>query len=71
MSESSNLNKNVTRLNYEEVKQQYLEQEEQIEALQAKLRRLEHLVQLKDSRIKDLTKILQNDQNIKSSRSNK
>jgi hypothetical protein len=71
LSESSNLNKNVTRLNYEEVKQQYLEQEEQIEALQAKLRRLEHLVQLKDSRIKDLTKILQNDQNIKSSRSNK
>jgi hypothetical protein len=66
-----NLNKNITRLNYEEIKQQYYEQQEQLEALQAKLRRLEHLVQLKDNRINDLTKTLQNDQIIKSNRSKK
>ncbi len=71
LNESMNLNKNITRLNYEEIKQQYYEQQEQLEALQAKLRRLEHLVQLKDNRINDLTKTLQNDHIIKSNRSKK
>ena len=71
LNESMNLNQNISRLDYEEIKQQYLEQEVQLEALQAKFRRLEHLVQLKDDRINDLTRILQNDQNIKSHRSKK
>ena len=50
-----NLNENISRLDYEEIKQQYLEQE----------------VQLKDDRINDLTRIVENDQNIKSHRSKK
>jgi len=68
-NESSNLNKNISRLNYEEIKQQYLEQEEEIEVLQAKVRRLEHVLQLKDTRINHLLNTLQNDQTIKSVRS--
>ncbi len=70
-NESSNLNKNISRLNYEEIKQQYLEQEEEIEVLQAKVRRLEHVLQLKDTRINHLLNNLQNDQTIKSVRSTK
>lgn len=52
---SSNYSKkNISNLNYEEIKQEYFQQEEEIEVLQAKVRRLEHLIQLKDTRIKDL-----------------
>jgi len=60
-NEPSNSNKNISRIDYEEIKQQYLEQEEQIEVLQAKVRRLEHVLQLKDKRIEHLITILNND----------
>ena len=70
-NKSSKFNEQITQLHYEEIKQQYLEQEEQIEVLQAKLNRLEHLLQLKDTRINQLQNTLQHDQDIKSHRSNK
>ncbi|CAF0987502.1 unnamed protein product [Rotaria sordida] len=54
-----NKRKNISNLNYEEVKQEYLQQQEQIEILKAKIRRLEHVLQLKDTRIKELSTILQ------------
>jgi len=46
------------RLEYEEKVQQCLQQQEQLEILQAKIRRLEHLLDLKESRIADLTERL-------------
>lgn len=61
---------NLNRLNYEEIKQEYFQQEEQIEVLQSKLRRLEHVLQLKDKRIDQLLNNVQNDQFIRSHRSN-
>ena len=70
-NQSSHSKKNISRLNYEEAKQQYLEQQEEIEVLQAKVRRLEHVLQLKDTRINHLSNTLQNDHTIKSVRSNK
>ena len=70
-NKSSKFNEKITQLHYEEIKQQYLQQEEQIEVLQAKLHRLEHLLQLKDTRIDQLLGTLENDLNIKSHRSNK
>lgn len=70
-NKSSKFNEQITQLHFEEMKQQYLQQEEQIEVLQAKLHRLEHLIQLKDTRINQLINTLENDQNIKSNRSNK
>jgi hypothetical protein len=48
-----------------------LEQKEEIEILQSKLRRLEHVLELKDTRINHLLNTLQNDQNVKSVRSKK
>ncbi|CAF4519023.1 unnamed protein product [Rotaria socialis] len=48
-------NKNISNLNYEEIKQVYFNQEEQIEILQAKVRRLEHVLKLKDIRINQLS----------------
>ena len=62
---------NLNRLNYEEIKQQYFQQEEQLESLESKLRRLEHVLQLKDKRIEQLSKNIENDHFIKSHRSNK
>ena len=66
-----NLNKNVSRLDFEEIKQLYLEQEEEIEVLQAKLRRLEHVLQLKDKRIDELNHLRQNDLTNRTNRSKK
>ncbi|CAF3447533.1 unnamed protein product, partial [Rotaria sp. Silwood2] len=60
-SKHINKNKNISNLNYEEIKQEYLQQQEQIEILQAKFRRLQHVLQLKDMRINELIKIRQND----------
>ncbi|UJR24757.1 hypothetical protein I4U23_006131 [Adineta vaga] len=47
--------KSFTRLDYEELKQQCLIQQEEIQVLQVKMRRLEHIAQLKDIRIDELT----------------
>lgn len=46
------------RLEYEEKVQECLKQAEDIEILSAKVRRLEHLLELKDARINDLTERL-------------
>jgi hypothetical protein len=51
--------KDVSRLDYEEVKQQCLQQQEQIEVLHAKIRRLEHVLQLKDIRISELSRAVE------------
>ncbi|CAF1032083.1 unnamed protein product [Rotaria sp. Silwood1] len=61
-SKHLNKRKNISNLNYEEVKQEYLQQQEQIEILQAKIRRLEHVLKLKDMRINELLTILQHKQ---------
>ena len=45
----------VPRLYYEEKEQECLAKEEQIQILNAKIKRLEHLLHLKDVRIQDLT----------------
>jgi hypothetical protein len=47
-------NKWIPRLDYEELKQQCLQQQEELDILQAKTRRLEHVIQLKDIRITEL-----------------
>lgn len=52
------LSKNYSLMDFEQIKQEYFQQEEQIEILQAKLRRLEHVLQLKDQRIEQLNGIL-------------
>lgn len=52
-------NKDISRLDYEEIKQQCLQQQEQIEVLHAKIRRLEHVLQLKDIRITELSKAVE------------
>lgn len=44
-----------TRLQYEELKQKCLVQQEEIQVLQVKMRRLEHIAQLKDVRITELS----------------
>jgi len=51
--------KDVSRLDYEEIKQKCLEQQEQMEILHAKIRRLEHILQLKDIRISELSKAVE------------
>ncbi|CAF3098495.1 unnamed protein product [Rotaria sp. Silwood2] len=61
-SKHLNKRKNISNLNYEEVKQEYLQQQEQIEILQAKIRRLEHVLKLKDMIINELLTILQHKQ---------
>jgi hypothetical protein len=63
--------KDISRLNYEEVKQQYLQQEEEIEVLQAKVRRLEHVLQLKDMRINELSHTLGDDRSSKQNNTKK
>jgi hypothetical protein len=45
----------VPRLLYEEKAQECLAKEEQIQILNSKIKRLEHLIHLKDIRIQDLT----------------
>jgi hypothetical protein len=45
----------ISRLDYEELKHESLQQQEQIEIIQAKMRRLEHVVQLKDTTINELS----------------
>jgi len=52
-------NKDVSRLDYEEIKQQCLQQQEQMEILHAKIRRLEHVLQLKDIRISELSRAVE------------
>lgn len=56
---SKPLEKNISNLNYEEIKQVYLNQQEEIEILQAKARRLEYVLKLKDIRINQLLNIEQ------------
>ncbi|CAF1054863.1 unnamed protein product [Rotaria magnacalcarata] len=52
----------VSRRVYEELKQQSLEQDEEIQILRAKLRRLEHILQLKDIRISELACLIEETQ---------
>ncbi|CAF4508389.1 unnamed protein product, partial [Rotaria sp. Silwood2] len=52
-------NKWVSRLAYEELKQQCLQQDEEIQILLAKMRRLEHVVQLKEIRINELVSMVE------------
>lgn len=49
----------VSKLALEEVEQELLTRDETIQVLQAKVRRLEHLLHLKDIRIEDLQARLQ------------
>lgn len=62
-NKSSKLNnfpqKDISRLDYEEIKQQCLKQQEDIEILHAKIRRLEHVLQLKDIRISELSRAVE------------
>jgi len=52
-------NKWVSRLEYEELKERCLQHQEEVEILQAKLRRLEHIVQLKELRIDELSTLVE------------
>lgn len=56
----------VSRLDYEELKQNYLQLQEQLEILQVKMRRLEHSIQLKEIRISELSKIIDDIRHTKS-----
>ncbi|CAF0774391.1 unnamed protein product [Didymodactylos carnosus] len=49
----------VPRIEFEEIKQRNLQQQEEIEVLHAKIRRLEHVLQLKDIRISELSKTVE------------
>lgn len=55
----------VSRLVYEELKQQCLQQEEEIQILRAKLRRLEHVIQLKEIRINELLSMVEDARRMK------
>lgn len=48
----------VSRLDYEDLKQNCLQLQEEVEILQARLRRLEHVVQLKELRINELSTVI-------------
>ncbi|CAF3897614.1 unnamed protein product, partial [Rotaria sp. Silwood1] len=48
----------VSRIEYDEKEQECLAKEEAIQILQAKIRRLEHLLHLKDIRVDDLSEKL-------------
>lgn len=54
----NNASQYIPRIDYEEKVQECLEQAEALEVLQAKIRRLEHLLQLKDIRIQELSEKL-------------
>ncbi len=58
-------NKWVSRLDYEDLKQQSLQLQEEIEILQARLRRLEHVIQLKEFRIAELSSTIEEYQHLK------
>ncbi len=49
------VNEVVPRIYYEEKEQELLAKDEELQILAAKVRRLEHLLHLKDVRIQDLT----------------
>jgi hypothetical protein len=49
----------VPRLDYEDLKQQSLQKQEEIEILRARLRRLEHVVRLKEFRIAELSSTIE------------
>lgn len=51
------VNRWVPRLDYEELKQKYLQQQEDLEIFQAKIRRLEHVLELKELKINQLTSL--------------
>lgn len=53
--ENVNLNQSVPRSMYEEKEQECLAKGESIQIMTAKLRRMEHLIGLKESRIKEMT----------------
>ncbi|CAF0783361.1 unnamed protein product, partial [Didymodactylos carnosus] len=53
------MKRGVPRLEFEEIRQQNLQQQEEIEVLHAKIRRLEHVLQLKDIRINELSKTVE------------
>jgi hypothetical protein len=55
----------VSRLDYEDLKQQSLQLQEEIEILQARLRRLEHVVQLKEIRIAELSSTIEDFRHLK------
>ncbi|CAF5105420.1 unnamed protein product, partial [Rotaria sp. Silwood1] len=48
----------VSRIEYDEKEQECIAKEEQLQILQAKIRRLEHLLHLKDIRVDDLAEKL-------------
>jgi len=48
----------VSRIEYDEKEQECIAKDEQIQILQAKIRRLEHLLHLKDIRVDDLAEKL-------------
>jgi hypothetical protein len=58
-------NKLVSRQEYEQLKQQCSQQQQQIEIIQGKMRRLEHLAQIKDNRITGLSATIEESQNTK------
>ncbi|CAF1044282.1 unnamed protein product [Adineta steineri] len=63
--------KEVSRLEYEEIKQQSFQQQEEIEVLHAKIRRLEHVLQLKDIRISELSKAVEDSRPTRPTATNK
>jgi hypothetical protein len=65
---NGNARQTISLLDYEEIQQEHLQQEEQIEVLQAKLRRLEHVLRLKDKRIEQLSAHLEDDRTHRSAK---
>jgi len=57
--ENVNLNQSVPRSMYEEKEQECLAKEESMQIMNSKLRRMEHLIGLKESRIKEMTEKLE------------
>ncbi|CAF4149013.1 unnamed protein product, partial [Didymodactylos carnosus] len=49
----------VSRIEFDEKEQECMAKDEQIQILQAKIRRLEHLLHLKDVRVEDLSEKLE------------
>ena len=50
--------RSIFRRDYQELKEHYFQQQEQIEILQAKMRRFEHVIQLKHLRISDMPSLV-------------
>ncbi len=55
----------VSRFDYEDLKQQSLQLQEEIEILQARLRRLEHVIRLKEFRIAELSSTIEDYRHLK------